>query len=111
MKSFKQYITEQESTTISPADRKVITAFLNDTPDIVGDTIKTAKSELRDFTKNDIRIDLLVGRAREGLALVQNGIITLANPGKMIDKNNMVYAVQDNIRLQAKKTDRRVMGN
>jgi hypothetical protein len=114
MKSFKEYITEQESLTISPADSKVITAFFRGVPDVSGDTIKTAQSDLGDFTAHDMRIDLLNdesnGYATAGLVLNQNGVVSLANQGKMIDRTPMGALIQDRVRQMAKDKDVRFMG-
>ena len=114
MKTFKQYITEQESLSISPADMNVINSFFKGVPEVVGDTIKTAKDDLGDFTAHDIRIDLLNrasnGYATAGLVLNQNGVVSLANQGKMIDRTPMGSLIQDRVRQMAKDKDVRVMG-
>ena len=114
MKSFKEYITEQESLTISPADMNVIKSFFRGVPEVVGDTIRTAQSDLGDFTANDMRIDLLNdasnGYATAGLVLNQNGVVSLANQGKMIDRTPMGALIQDRVRKMAKDKDVRFMG-
>jgi hypothetical protein len=111
MSNFKQYLREAiDEAMISPEDQKVISAFFSKTPDVVGKTIKTSADDVSDFTPEDVRIDLINGRAKYGLAQYDDGgIISLANLGKMIDKTPEAEAIQNAIRNKAKDKDLRVL--
>ena len=111
MSNFKQYLREAiQQAMVSPKDQKVISAFFARTPDVVGNFIKTSVDSVGEFSSEEIRIDLLNGRATIGLAQYdEGGIITLANLGKMIDKTPESEAIQNLIRDKAKAKDLRVL--
>jgi len=111
MKTFNEFIKEEPSQyTPSQYDMDVIDAFFEGRPNVVGDEIMTVSSEDGDFTKEDIRIDLVNGRARKGMALYSKGILSLANPGEMIDKTPPQTYYTNLIRNIAKDRDIRVIG-
>ena len=111
MSNFKQYLKEAiEQAMVSPEDQKVISAFFAKTPDVVGKTIKTTADDVSDFSPEDVRIDLLTGRAKVGLAQYDDGgIISLATIGKMIDRTPESEAIQNAIRNKAKAKELRVL--
>ena len=111
MTYFKQYLKEAiQQAQISPEDQRVIDAFFAKTPDVTGTTIKTSMDDTSDFSPEDIRIDLLGGRAVRGLAQFDDGgLITLAQLGKMVDKTPESEAIQNSIRNLAKEKGLRVI--
>ena len=111
MLNFKQYLKEAiEQAMVSPEDQKVISAFFAKTPDVIGTTIKTIADDVSDFSPEDVRIDLINGRAKVGLAQYDDGgIISLATIGKMIDRTPETEAIQNVIRNKAKDKELRVL--
>jgi len=130
MKSFnqiRQYITEQDvpqpkqpepeivpmsqdlQLSIDPLDLEVVYAFFRGEPDVVGTNFITKQNDDEDYTVNDLRIDLLWGRAKEGVALWHEDIITFATPGIMIDDNAGVKKLQAIIKNMARAKDIRTM--
>jgi len=110
MKTFKEYFEQADAYVPSPHDMEVVNAFFEGRPNVVGDEIMTVASEDGDFTKEDIRIDLINGRARKAMALYSKGILSLANPGEMIDKTPHQTYFTNLIRSRAKDIDVRVIG-
>jgi len=111
MSNFKQYLNEAiQEAMVGPEDQKVISAFFARTPDVVGSIIKTSMDPTGEFSPEEIRIDLLNGRATIGLAQYdEGGIITLAQLGKMIDRTPETEAIQNAIRNKAKDKELRVL--
>ncbi|MBC8442586.1 MAG: hypothetical protein H8D80_00185 [Proteobacteria bacterium] len=108
MLNFKQYLLEQS--TVDPSDIAVIDAFLSHTPGVEGVYIKTVANDEGDFTPEDIRIDLISGREKTGLAQYDNGgVISLATLGKMIDNTPGTMAIQNMLRDKAKAKGLRIL--
>ena len=122
MKSFKKYLQEQGpppavklplneplSPSIDPRDLLVIDAFFRGEPDVVGMNIQTKMDDDLDFNSNELRIDLLYGRGKLGLAQLSNDIIYLGQLGTMIDRTPEAQTVQAIVRNMAKDKDIRIM--
>jgi len=73
MRSFKQFVQEQKAppkpvkiptsdpavVSVDPRDMKVIEAFFDGIPDVMGTNIITKQDDAADFNNTDLRIDLL----------------------------------------------------
>jgi hypothetical protein len=122
MKSFKKYLQEQGppppvkiplneplSPSIDPRDLEVINAFFRGEPDVVGMNIQTKMDDDADFNADELRIDLLYGRGKLGLAQLANDIIYLGQLGTMVDDTPEAKVAQATVRNMAKSKDVRVM--
>jgi len=95
---------------IDPLDLEVIYAFFRGEPDVVGTNIHTRQNDDGDYSVSDLRIDLLFGRAKRGLALMNDlDLITFAEPSVMIDDNQHVRLMQSIIKNMAKEKNIRTM--
>ena len=123
MKSFKQFMSEQGAPpppvqipdsnpadmSIDPIDLEVVDAFFRGEPDVMGTNFVTKQNDDADYNVDDLRIDLLFGRGRLGVAVRNDDMITLGQLETMVDRTTETEQIQSIIRNSAKSQDFRVM--
>ena len=123
MRSFKQFFQEQKAppppvkiptsdpaiVSIDPYDLRVIEAFFDGIPDVMGTNIVTKQDDAADFNKTDLRIDLLFGRGKLGVVQLTDDIIYLGQLGTMVDKTPEAEQVQSIVRNMARERDIRII--
>tara|TARA_R110001592_G_scaffold287589_2_gene556434 strand:+ start:138 stop:509 length:372 start_codon:yes stop_codon:yes gene_type:complete len=123
MKTFREFMFEQKQppppvkvpttdpTTMSmdPRDLEVIEAFFRGEPDVMGTHFVTKQNDDIDYNVDDLRIDLLFGRGRLGVAVRNDDIITLGQLDTMVDRTPQTEQLQSIVRHMAKEKDFRVM--
>lgn len=91
-------------------DDAVVDALFANRSDVIGPSIKTSSNKVDDNEEGIVRIDLLNGRARLALAVLKNGVVSLATPGHMIDDTDYVRILRKKISDAAKAKGLRVFG-
>tara|TARA_R100001082_G_C4306956_1_gene134989 strand:+ start:195 stop:566 length:372 start_codon:yes stop_codon:yes gene_type:complete len=123
MKSFREFMFEQKQPpppvkipdsdpadmSIDPRDIEVIKAFFRGEPDVMGTKFVTKQNDDADYNVDDLRIDLLFGRGRLGVAIRNDDLITLGELDTMVDRTPDTEQLQSIIRNMAKSLDMRVM--
>ena len=123
MKTFKQFMFEQKQPpppvnipvsdpadpSINPMDMEVINAFFRGEPDVMGATIITKQNDDKDYNDEELRIDLLFGRGRLGVAKIMDDIIYLGELETMIDKTPASEQTQAIVRNMARDRGMRVI--
>ena len=126
MKSFREYIKEQgpppEKTSydytpaknpldmsLDPRDLEVVHAFFRGEPDVVGTNFTTKQDDDGDYNSDELRIDALYGRGRQGVVQLANDIIYLGQLGTMVDDKPEAKQIQSIVRNMARDKDMRVM--
>tara|TARA_Y100001937_G_C7025968_1_gene287773 strand:+ start:352 stop:723 length:372 start_codon:yes stop_codon:yes gene_type:complete len=123
MKSFKQFIFEQKqppppvkipvsgpaTPSIDPRDLEVINAFFRGEPDVMGTNIITKQNDDKDFNDEELRIDLLFGRGRLGVAKLMDDIIYLGELDTMVDRTPASEQTQAIVRNMARDRGMRVI--
>jgi len=123
MKTFKQFMYEQKAPpppvkipdsdplqmSIDPRDLEVINAFFRGEPDVVGTNIITKQNDDADYNDNELRIDLLDGRGRLGVAKIMDDIIYLGELETMVDRNPASEQTQAIVRNMARDRGMRVI--
>ncbi len=94
---------------IDPRDIEVIKAFFRGEPDVMGTKFVTKQNDDADYNVDDLRIDLLFGRGRLGVAIRNDDLITLGELDTMVDRTPDTEQLQSIIRNMAKSLDMRVM--
>tara|TARA_X000001382_G_scaffold26666_3_gene17131 strand:+ start:138 stop:509 length:372 start_codon:yes stop_codon:yes gene_type:complete len=123
MKTFKQFMFEQKQPpppvkipvsdpadpSINPMDMEVINAFFRGEPDVMGATIITKQNDDKDYNDEELRIDLLFGRGRLGVAKIMDDIIYLGELETMVDKTPASEQTQAIVRNMARDRGMRVI--
>ena len=101
--------SEPSDVSIDPRDLEVVYAFFRGEPDVMGTTFVTKQNDDADYNVDDLRIDLLFGRGRLGVAIRNDDIITLGELDTMVDRTPETEKLQSIVRNMAKSQDFRVM--
>ena len=102
-------VSEPEVPSIDPRDLEVINAFFRGEPDVMGTNIITKQNDDADYNDTELRIDLLFGRGRLGVAKLMDDIIYLGELDTMVDRTPASEQTQAIVRNMAKSKGMRVI--